>query len=167
MTGAVNSSWPTADLDMVRRLKVMASAAKHPVYTERRFDEPFDQVWSTASDLEHELPLIVGALRSFTLTQAPGEHLSGLAVGALGYRERFDVVLRPGWCLMQGRVLTSGMAAAADGDGCRFAFFTSLRLPGGDLLDRMRAPWSARRAEEMLDLLGERVALRSAPGRAE
>lgn len=167
MTGPVSSSWPTADLDLVRRLKVMAFAAKHPAYTERHFDVPFERLWSVTSDLEHELPLIVSGLRSFTLTKSLGERLSGQAVGVLGYRERFDVVLRPGWCLMQGRALTSGMAAVVDGDGCRFAFFTSMRLPGGDLLDRVRAPWSARRAEEMLDRLGERVAVRSAPGRAE
>ncbi|KUL26754.1 hypothetical protein [Streptomyces regalis] len=167
MTGSVNSGWPTAELDAVRRLQVIASTAKHPAYAERRFDVPLEQLWPVASDLENELPLIVSGLRSFTVTQSSGERLSGQAVGTLGYKERFDVVLRPGWCLMQGKVLTSGMAAVADGDGCRFAFFTSLRLPGGDLLDRMRAPWSTRRAEELLDRLGQRVAARSAPGRAE
>lgn len=167
MTVSANSGWPTAELDTVRRLKVMASTAKHPAYAERRFDVPLEQVWAVASDLENELPRIVSGLRSFTVVESAGERLSGQAVGSLGYKEQFDVVLRPGWCLMQGRVLTSGMAAVSDGDGCRFAFFTSLRLPGGDLLDRMRGPWSARRAEELLDRLGERVRARSAPGGAE
>ncbi|MFI9803973.1 hypothetical protein ACIHEJ_06305 [Streptomyces sp. NPDC052301] len=167
MTGSGTSGWPTAELDAVRRLKVMASAAGHPSYAERRFDVPLERLWSVASDLENELPLIVSGLRSFTITHSAGERLSGEAVGAVGFREQFDVVLRPGWCLMQGKVLTSGMAATADGDGCRFAFFTSLRLPGGHLLDRLRGPWSARRAENMLDRLGERVAAGSAPGRPE
>lgn len=169
MTGSVNSSWPTAELDPVRRLKVVASASKHPVYAERRFELPLDQVWSVASDLQNELPLLISGLRSFTVARplGGGDRLEGHAVSAIGHRERFDIVLRPGWCLMQSKVLSSGMAAAADGDGCRFAFYSSLRLPGGQVLDRMRAPWSERRAEEMLDRLAGRVAARSAPGRTE
>ncbi|MET7274611.1 hypothetical protein ABZS59_25940 [Streptomyces flaveolus] len=167
MTGAVDHGWPLAELDPIRRLRIIASSARHPAFAERRFDVPVGHFWSVASDLEAELPLIVPGLRSFTVTESSGDRLSGRAVGAFGYRERFDVVLRPGWCLMQGTTLTSGMAATPDGDGCRFAFFSTLRLPGGDTLDRMRAPWSARRAQRMLDRLGERVAARSAPGRAE
>ncbi|QKW07757.1 hypothetical protein HUT18_16575 [Streptomyces sp. NA04227] len=167
MTGSVQDSWPTAKLDSVRRLKVMASVAKHAAYAERRFEVPFEQLWAVASDLENELPRIVGGLRSFAVTSSSGERLSGRAAGPLGYREHFDVVLRPGWCLMQSDRLTSGMAATADGDGCRFAFYTSLRVPGGELLDRMRAPLSARRAERMLDRLGDLAAARSAPGRTE
>ncbi|MEU9593418.1 SRPBCC family protein [Streptomyces sp. NPDC048193] len=167
MTGSVDNDWPLAELDAIRRLRIIASSARHPAFAERRFDVPVDRVWSVASDLEAELPLIVPGLRSFTVTESSGDRLAGRAVGALGYRESFDVVLRPGWCLMQGTALTSGMAAVPDGDGCRFAFFSTLRLPGGGTLDRLRAPWSARRAERMLDRLGERVAARSAPGRAE
>ncbi|GGW80520.1 hypothetical protein GCM10010503_67420 [Streptomyces lucensis JCM 4490] len=168
MIGSGSSGWPVAELDTVRRLKVIASGSgQHASFSERRFDVPLERLWSVVSDLENELPLIVSGLRSFTITGSSGERLSGEAVGAVGFRERFEVVLRPGWCLMQGQVLTSGMAATADADGCRFAFFTSLRLPGGALLDRLRGPWSARRAEDMLDRLGERVAARSAPGRPE
>src|SRR5436190_2164788 len=83
-----------------------APGAKHPAYAERRFGAPLEQLWPVASDLENELPLLVSGLRSFTVTQSAGERLSGEAVGTLGYKERFDVVLRPGWCLMQGKVLT-------------------------------------------------------------
>jgi hypothetical protein len=168
MTGSGSSGWPAAELDAVRRLRVIASATgQHASFAERRFDVSLDRLWPVASDLEGELPLVVDGLRCFTITRSAGERMTGEAVGALGFREQFDIVLRPGWCLMQGKVLTSGMAATAERDGCRFAFFTSLRLPGGDLLDRMRGPWSARRAEDMLDRLGERVAARSAPSRPE
>jgi hypothetical protein len=169
VTGPVSNGWPTAELDPVRRLRVIASTAPHAVYAERRFGLPADRVWAVASDLEGELPLLVDGLRSFAVTAAPsgGDRFEGRAVSVLGHRERFDIALRPGWCLMQSRVLSSGMAATADGDGCRFAFYSSLRLPGGRLLDRLREPWSARRAEEMLDRLAERAAARSAPGRPE
>ncbi|MEU3659501.1 hypothetical protein AB0E77_07000 [Streptomyces sp. NPDC032940] len=160
MTGSVDNDWPLAEVDPIRRLRIIASGARHPAFAERRFDVPVGRLWSVASDLETELPLIVPGLRSFTVTKTAGDRLSGRAVGVLGYRERFDVVLRPGWCLMQGTALTSGMAATPDGDGCRFAFFSTLRLPGGGALDRLRAPWSAKRAERMLDRLGERAAAR-------
>lgn len=170
--------WPTAELDPVRRLKVIAGASGRPVYAERRFAFPVEQVWAVASDLERELPLLVSGLRSFAVTlvgeregaagAAAGDRFEGRAVSALGHRERFDIVLRPGWCLMQSAMLGSGMAARADGDdGCLFAFYSSLRLPGGQLADRVRAPWSARRAERMLDRLAARVSARSAPTRTE
>ncbi|MFI9246189.1 hypothetical protein ACIGXF_27325 [Streptomyces sp. NPDC053086] len=136
MTGSGSNGWPTAELDAVRRLHVIASAAgRHAAFAERRFDVSLDRLWSVAPDLASELPLVLGGLRGFSITRSEGERLTGEAVGALGFREQVDIVLRPGWCLMQGKVLTSGMAAAADRDGCRFAFFTSLRLPGGDLVD--------------------------------
>ncbi|MFI6898401.1 SRPBCC family protein [Streptomyces sp. NPDC050256] len=167
MTGSVPDSWPVAALDPIRRLKVIAAGSRHPTYAERAFDVPVEQLWSVVSDLETELPLLIPGLRAFTLTEPTADHLSGQAVGVFGYRERFTVVLRPGWCLMQSTLLTSGMAATAAGDGSRFAFFSAVRPPGVDMVDRMRAPWSARRSERMLDRLAERVAARSAPGRAE
>jgi hypothetical protein len=167
MTDAAHSGWPTVELDPVRRLKVIAAATKHPTFTERHFGATFDELWSVASDLERELPHLVPGLRSFTITSSEGDRLSGRAVGALGHREHFDVVLRPGWCLMQSKILTGGMAAMPDGDGSRFAFFSSLRLPGGQALDRVRRTGSAQRHEEILDRLEQRVETRSTPGKAE
>ncbi|MFF3405291.1 SRPBCC family protein [Streptomyces sp. NPDC002742] len=167
MTDAAHSSWPAVELDPVRRLKVMASATKHPNLAERHFSVPFEQLWAVASDLEHELPHIVPGLRSFTLISRDGDRLSGRAVGALGYREHFELVLRPGWCLMQSRVLISGMAAMPDGDGSRFAFFSSLRLPGGPILNRVLRLRPAHRKGRLLDRLQQRVEVRSVPGVAE
>ncbi|MZD10492.1 hypothetical protein GTW43_36260 [Streptomyces sp. SID5785] len=163
MTDAAHSSWPTVDLDPVRRLKIIASATKQPGFAERHFGAGFELLWSVASDLEHELPQIIPGLRSFTVISSDGDRLSGRAVGVLGHREHFDVVLRPGWCLMQSRVLTSGMAAMPEGDGSRFAFFAAVRLPGGAALGRMRRAGSVQRQERLLDRLQERVELRSAP----
>lgn len=167
MTGAADSGWPTAELDPVRRLKVIASASRHPTYAERYFEVPLDQLWSVVSDLERELPHIVPGLRSFTLTDGDGDRLQGRAVSSLGHRERFEVVLRPGWCLMQSRILTGGMAAVADGTGSRFAFFSSLRFPGGRLVGRVRRSRSRQRSGALLDRLQQRVEARSVPGGAE
>ncbi|MEV7414885.1 hypothetical protein [Streptomyces sp. NPDC089919] len=163
MTGPRSSHWPTVELDPVRRLKVIASATKNANYAERLFDEPVTRLWAVASDLENELPLIVPGLKSFTLTGAGGERFTGQALSALGHRENFDVVLRPGWCLMQSKVLASGMAAVAEGGGTRFAFFSSLRFPGGQSLDRVRALRAEQRIGGYFDRLQERVLARALP----
>ncbi|KUJ69017.1 hypothetical protein ACZ90_14300 [Streptomyces albus subsp. albus] len=167
MSGAVNSSWPTTDLDPLRRLKVIAATAKHATFAERYYEVPLDRLWAVASDLERELPRLVPGVRSFTVLDSVGDRLSARAVSVLGHREHFDVVLRPGWCLMQSRVLASGMAAVAEGDGTRFAFFSSLRLPGGRLLNRMRLVRAEARTGRLFDRLEQRIAARSLPGAAE
>lgn len=55
-------------------------------------------------------------------------------------RARFDVELRPGWCLMRSRFLLGGMAARAEPDGTRFAFLGAFRLPAAALLGAALAP---------------------------
>jgi hypothetical protein len=51
-----------------------------------------------------------------------------------GIRLRARAVLRPGWCLMQGRLFAVGMAAAPEGERTRFAHFEALSLPGARVL---------------------------------
>jgi hypothetical protein len=97
-------------------------------------------VWDAASDLEHELPRMITDLRSFEITSVQAERLTARARGRLGQRARFDVVLRPGWCVMQSRFLTGGMAATPEGEDTRFAFFGGLRFPGIRLLDTVLRP---------------------------
>lgn len=167
MTGGAQSNWPTADLDPLRRLKIIASAAKYPTYAERHFDVPVEHLWRVASDLEGELPHIVSGLRSFTILESDGDRLSGRAVSSIGHREHFDVVLRPGWCLMQSKVLAGGMAAEPEGEGSRFAFFSSLRFPGGQAIDRVRVLRAANRTGALFDCLQQRVEARSFPDAAE
>ncbi|MGW2251682.1 hypothetical protein ACWCXH_15985 [Kitasatospora sp. NPDC001660] len=127
------ANWPTVELDPVRRVRVMAAAAGDaPMFAERHCAASFDEVWSVASDLERELPRMVTALRSFEVGPAAdgGPRLTGLATSSVGHRERFDIVLSPGWCLMQSRVLLGGTAAAPEAGGTRSALRASLRLPG-------------------------------------
>lgn len=171
MTGAARDGWPTADLDPLRRLRVLASAAASPAYAERHFDVPFDTLWSVVSDLERELPHLLPEVRSFTLTSAPGGgdggRLTGEAAGALGRRERFEVVLRPGWCLLQSKALVSGVAAVPDGTGCTVAVFISPRVPGAEPAGELGGPAAERCASRLLDRLARRLAARSVPGGPE
>lgn len=73
---------------------------------------------------------MVTDLWTFEITSARGERLTASARGRLGQRARFDVVLRPGWCVMQSRFLIGGMAAAPDGENTRFAFSAASVSPG-------------------------------------
>ncbi|MDR3032951.1 MAG: hypothetical protein LBV78_07550 [Kitasatospora sp.] len=151
----------------VRRLRVLAEAGRYPMTAERTLAAPFGPVWSVAADLEGELPYLIGGLRSFTLDGGLGGDGTGtaLAVGVLGHRERFDVVLRPGWCLMQSRAVVGGMAAEPGPDGTvRFALFGGLRLPVLAPAARALPGRARRRAETLLDRLEHRVRLRPAGG---
>ena len=129
-----------ADLDPVRRMRVLAAATPGVAYAEKLIPAPFEAVWEAASDLEHELPRMITDLRSFEITSARGERLTARARGRLGQHARFDVVLRPGWCVMQSRFIIGGMAAVPEGQATRFALLGGLRLPGIRLLDPLLRP---------------------------
>src|SRR5260370_42440732 len=91
-------------------MRVIAAATPGVAYAEKLIPAPFSAVWEAASDLEHELPCMITDLRSFEITSARGDRMTARARGRLGQRARFDVVLRPGWCVMQSRVLLGGGA---------------------------------------------------------
>jgi hypothetical protein len=144
--------WPVAELDPVRRLQVLAASLRFPVYLrETTIAAPLDTVWSVAADLERELPRSLPTVRSARITRQDGERLELLALGTLGQRARFDVVLRPGWCLMRSRFVLGAMAAVPDPDGgTRFASLGGVRLPG------------MRLARPLLTLAGDRAMARFA-----
>ncbi|GHF35800.1 hypothetical protein GCM10018790_12210 [Kitasatospora xanthocidica] len=175
----MTDGWPTVELDPVRRLRVMAAAAPgRPLFAERRLAAGFDAVWPVVSDLSGELPGLISGLRSFEVGppsgggddggrddgggvdggRGPGgDRLEGLAVSVLGHRERFEIVLRSGWCLMQSRVLLGGMAAVPDGDGTRFALLAAVRVPGAGPVQRFFGKLVDRRGEVLLDRLERRI----------
>ncbi|RST08256.1 hypothetical protein EF910_02890 [Streptomyces sp. WAC07149] len=138
--GTLNEDWPVAELDAVRRLRVVARTTAAAAYAEHVVPAPFDRVWGLASDLEEQLPRLITDISAFTVTSVRGDRLEARARSPLGMRARFDVVLRPGWCLMQSRFVLGGMAAVPEGDGTRFAFFGALRIPGVRWLDRALHP---------------------------
>ncbi|MFI0721823.1 hypothetical protein [Streptomyces sp. NPDC021224] len=163
MTG----TWPATDLDPVRRLRVMAAVLRAAVYAEDHVDAPFAEVWSMASDLPGELPRLVPTIRAFRMSDAPdggdgtdtagapdgaGKRAGAWAYGPLGHRAYFEVVLRPGWCLMQSRGVVGGMAAVPEGDGTRFAVLGAARhralLPVSLLAARGFGPYRGRKMIE-------------------
>jgi hypothetical protein len=122
-------NWPVAELDTIRRLRALAAAVPGAFVAETTLDAPFDQVWAVAADLEHELPAYLPDVRSFIVTRRDGERLQAHARGYAGLRAHFDIVLRPGWCVMRSRFLLGGLAAVPDGQRTRFAFLGGVHIP--------------------------------------
>ena len=139
----MTAPWPVAALDPVRRLRVLAASIPGATYAEEYLDIPYEQLWAYVDDVETSIPALITDVRSFRIVARhaagadPAERrLSAKAVGLLGNRGAFEVVLKPGWCLMQSRLVIGGMAATAEGAGTRFAGCGSLRFPGGRLLTK-------------------------------
>ncbi len=140
----MTAHWPVAELDPVRRMRVLAASIPGVMYAEEHLDIPYERVWTYVDDVETSIPALIADVRSFrivardTATPDPAEkRLTAKAVGLLGNRGAFEVVLKPGWCLMQSRLVIGGMAATPEGDGTRFAGCGGLRFSGGRLLVRM------------------------------
>ncbi|GAA3244260.1 hypothetical protein ACFO1B_31925 [Dactylosporangium siamense] len=123
----MTSTWPTARLDAVQRLRVLSETLRAPLYAEAHFAEPPADVWSVAADLPNHLPQWIRTMRSFEFVDGTAAPLRAVAVGRLGHRAVFDVALETGWCLMQSPSVIGGMAAVPDGDGTRFAVLGGTR----------------------------------------
>jgi hypothetical protein len=161
-------TWPDTDLDPIRRLHVLAAALPGARVEQTRLDAPFDFVWDLVSDLEAELPRIVRDVRSLTITRrtpaipnddpAPaGERLEAYARGYAGLRARFDIVLRPGWCVMRSRFLIGGMAAGPEGDQTIFAFLGGVRIPGQAVAAPLLSAIGGRLTPRVLRHVADRV----------
>ncbi|MCO6008224.1 hypothetical protein NE236_24910 [Actinoallomurus purpureus] len=122
--------WPTADLDDVRRLRVLAAAIPGARITERVLPLPADEVWAVMGDLEGEFGRFQPDMRHVRVLSRDGERVVALARSRYGMRARLEGVVRPGWCWLQSRFLIIGMAAAPDPDGTRIALTGGLRVPG-------------------------------------
>ena len=126
--------WPAAELDPVRRMRILAAAMPDAAFRERVLDAPFDDVWRVAGDLEHGTPQWKKDVIGLTILQEEGDRLEIVIRSYLGIRLRAGAVFRPGWCVMQARLFAVGMAAAPEGERTRFAHFEALRLPGAGVL---------------------------------
>lgn len=152
--------WPTTELDPVRRLRVMAAGLNAVMYADAHVDLPFADVWAVASDLERELPHLVPTLRAFRTSPASETRQSAWAYGLYGHRARFDVLLQPGWCLMQSQYVVGGMAAVPEGSGTRFAVLGGLRQSWFTPVQSVLRPLGAARGRLMIDRARHRAHVR-------
>lgn len=150
--------WPIAEFDTIRRLRIIAAATPGAILHETVLAAPADTVWAVAADLEGELPRwLLPDIRSIRLTPGDGDRLVARMRGHSGLQARFDVVLQPGWCLMQSRYLLGGMAATSEADGTRFAFIGALRGPL-HLLNQPLRPIGHRSGQRAIRRFTARVA---------
>lgn len=147
-------AWPEAELDPVRRLYALTAGIPGAVVVERLIPAPVAAVWAIAGDLEREVPRSAWHVRSLRIVARDGDRLEAVVTGWAGLRDRFGAVLRPGWCVMQGRALWIGMAATPAPGGTRFALAAGLRLPGS----RGLRPLVRRSVDRSLRRLARRVA---------
>ena len=118
----------------------MAGGLPHVAQDEAVFDVPFDRFWSYLTDFEANTPRIEGTVGRVLELERDGDRLTLEARGPLiGPWQRFDVVLRPGWCLMRTRIGEIGMAARPEtGRSTRYFHFE-----GSALLGRIARPFFA------------------------
>jgi len=155
--------WPVAELDSIRRLRVMAATLPGVVLSELVVPASFDRVWATAADLETVLPVMIRDFRRVSVSEVDKERYRMNVRGRLGQRARFDVVLRPGWCWMQSRLWVGGMAAREETIGTRIGFLGGLRLPGAGLLVHGLRPTAERLGHEALLRLAQEIQRGSPP----
>jgi hypothetical protein len=107
------------------------------------------------ADMPTELPHLIRTVRSFRIIAGTAQRGHALAIGVIGNRAEFEVRMRPGWCLMQSRLIVGGMAAVPDGDGVLFAIVSGVRprvlrpvhALYWSMVGRWRMPQLARRVE--------------------
>ena len=146
-----------AALDPVRRMRILVAALPHAAFRERVLDAPFDAVWRIASDLEHGTPQWEKNVAALDVLEQNDDRLEVDIRSPFGLRLRARAILRPGWCVMQGRLFAVGMAAAPEGERTRFAHFEALSLPGA----RVLRPLLRHRIHHEFETL-ERLARRAA-----
>ncbi len=144
-------AWPAAELDPVARMRALSAGLPHAATGEAVFEARFDVLWRFITDFERSTPRFEGTVgrirvleRSASADAPDAETLRLEAKGPVsGPWQRFDVVLRPGWCLMQSRLGQVGMAARPENEATtRFFHFEGTRRLGR--LARPLFAWNIR-----------------------
>jgi hypothetical protein len=121
-------------LDPIDRLRVLAAGIPGAAMVERVLDAPFEAVWATATDFEGALSGFEIGVSAARVVARDGDRVTlESRVPLLRLRQRVDIHLREGWCLMQGRGFVAGMAARPEGNRTRFAHLEAARVPGARL----------------------------------
>ncbi|MEV4252479.1 hypothetical protein AB0J52_04860 [Spirillospora sp. NPDC049652] len=125
-----DNGWPAAELDDVRRLRVMAASIPGARVDERVLPRALDEVWAVMGDLEDGFGRFQPDMRDVRVLRAGHGRVVALARSRFGMRARLEGTLRPGWCWLQSRFLIVGMAAAPEpGGGTRVAVTGGVRVP--------------------------------------
>ena len=124
MTTVPIDSWPTATLDGVRRLRVLAAAVPGVHLEERDLVVSCDQLWAFITDLERSVPSFDQQVTKLQITERSGGHLRVVAHTRSWLQVPFEADLEPGFLWMQAaaRAYVVGLAAVAlDATHTRYA----------------------------------------------
>ncbi len=136
-------AWPTVEIDPVEKMRAIAAALPYVASDEAVFDAPFERFWRFIEDLETNTPRIEGTVDRLEILERNGDRLRLKARTPIGTWDEFDVVLRRGFCVMQGRSGQIGMAARPE-SGTTTRFF---HFEGTPMLGRIARPffsWNIR-----------------------
>jgi hypothetical protein len=121
-------------IDPIERLHLIAAGLPGAAVLERVLNAPFDAVWATATDFEGALSGFEVSVGGARVIERDGERVTlESRLPVLRTRQRVDIHVRDGWCLMQGRGFVAGMAARPEGERTRFAHLEAARIPGAAL----------------------------------
>jgi hypothetical protein len=131
-------SWPEATLDPVSKMRALAAGLPHVAFRETVLNADFDRVWNFIADLEGHTHLYEAAVSRVRILERSDDRLQiETRILPFGVWLNMDVVLRPGWCVMNSRWSEVGMAAHPEGDS-RTRYF---HFEGSRLLGRMARPY--------------------------
>ncbi len=131
-------SWPEATLDPVSKMRALAAGLPHVAFRETVLNADFDRVWNFIADLEGHTHLYEAAVSRVRILERSDDRLQiETRILPFGDWLNMDVVLRPGWCVMNSRWGEVGMAAHPEGDS-RTRYF---HFEGSRLLGRMARPY--------------------------
>jgi hypothetical protein len=139
MTAIPAEAWPSAELDGVRRLRVLAAALPGVQLEERALDHPFATVWGVVGDIERNVPRFDREVTDVRILARTGAHLDVMTRTRAGLRVRFDVELHTGfmWMAASHRRYVVGMGAVALDEGrTLLAHLEGVPRKGGGMLAR-------------------------------
>jgi hypothetical protein len=113
MSPIPTEAWPTATLDGVRRLRVLAAVLPGVHLEEREVERPFERVWAFMTDLERNVPRFDRDVASVRVTRREGNRLRIVTRVRRGLVVPFRVEIESGFMLMQApaRAYVVGSAA--------------------------------------------------------
>lgn len=150
----MTTHWPTADIDAIQRLRIMAAAVSGAHVSERIVNASIERVWAALGDLDGAFTRIQPDMRHARLVDRLGDRVVIQARSRYGPRARLHGVIRPGWCWLQSRFLIIGMAAAAEPDGrTRVGLTGGVRVPGRAAIVPIRVRREAQLALDRLETL--------------
>jgi len=133
------TTWPSASLDPVRRLHVVAAGLPNAGIGEVDLDVPYAEAWSWLMDLEHSIPRFDTVVERVRITGTDGRGRLRMRAWQRGLPVPmpFLVTVEDGWCVMQARARAFAvlMAARPTADGrTRYAHAEAVPIPGTGFL---------------------------------